>query len=1076
MLETGAIFIADPPISHVGGHLLGIPSEFIILDSWGTPGLLRENVPKRAQNMLIWLAEREAYELREGDHALPALDPAWSRWLGDHGSFSFHGRHGQLHLLKERRKAGPGYWYAYRRQGAQIAKRYAGRSGELTFARLEALAQALAATDQKVVGGQPQQRLVERAADAGHAAATSLLTPKLQPPRLHRSLVRRQRLLALLDAGRERKLTLLSAPAGFGKTTLVRQWLAEAAAQGKAPVLAWLALDPGDNDPLRFWRYLITACRTLSPEIGVQSLALVETPVAIKSPLDMILTAFVNELAQVAHESILVLEDYHVITTPQIHEIVGLLLEHLPRHLHLLIITRAHPPLPLARLAASGELTEIEAPELRFSDAETAAFLRQSTALPLQPGDVALIETHIEGWAAGLRLLALALEGRDDPSEIGRIVEHFIAGRRGIGEYFVAEVLNSQPEQIQLFLLQTSFLARLTASLCDSVTEGTSSQATLETLDQANLFIEPLDGSGLWYRYHALFATAMQNEARRRLGDAAVRDLLERAGRWYEAHGLQAEAIETAFLSGDLQRAADLLEVAVGPQFLLERPVLNGPPEFYTLQRWLTRLPRGMLNERPLLNLALAVAMLFISIVDMQPAGGSTDGEIEQLFAQAERGFKIAGETGRLGQVFTFRALLLRERGEVAAAVGWSQAALEVLPPLELSLRSICLGVVGVGEQSAGSLSRAVALFTEAQAMCAQLDNRQFVRANAVMLGWALLEQNELNRAALLFRQILAEARLVGDLDDIAHTLLGLAEIALYWNDLDAAWAQAEEVMAIRHQHPHAPDHIYAALIQARVEQARGQSAAALARCARLLTKREPAFVPSDRSLVAQIAFEQARIALADGDLAAALGWRATRPTDLELPRIQCDREGILLARLRIAEGDPAAAVQLLEPLLANAEAGGRGQAALEARVSLALAYAAAGQPRAARQTLVAALVSARPANAQHVLIAEGESLAGLLRASLPALADTSLRTFAKTILRGGSSAEGAPGAGLLSAQEQRVLRLIAAGRNNSQIAADLVVSVNTVKVHIKNIYRKLSVNSRLEAANAARDLGLIQQ
>lgn len=353
---------------------------------------------------------------------------------------------------------------------------------------------------------------------------------------------------------------------------------------------------------------------------------------------------------------------------------------------------------------------------------------------------------------------------------------------------------------------------------------------------------------------------------------------------------------------------------------------------------------------------------------------------------------------------------------------------------------------------------------------------RPFVRANTVMLGRALLEQNELNRAVLLFRQVLAEARVAGDLDDIAYTLLGLAEIALCWNDLDAAWAQAEEVATIMHQHPHAPGHIYAGLIQARVEQARGQSAAALARCARLLAKREPAFLPSDRSLLAQIAFEQARIALADGDLAAAQGWRATRPTDLELPRIESDREGILLARLRIAEGDPHAALLILEPLLANAEDNGRIQATLEARVSLAQAFAAAGQPRAARQALVAALASARPANAQHVFINEGQALAGLLRASLTAMTDASLLSFAKTILRAVDSAEGAPGADLLSAQEQRVLRLIAAGRNNSQIAADLVVSVNTVKVHIKNIYRKLSVNSRLEAANAARDLGLLQQ
>lgn len=1028
-------------------------------------------MPKRPENTLAWSAELAAYVLHSDAQAraIPDAD-AWTRWLDDHHAFSFQGRHGRLHLLKERRKAGPGYWYAYRRQGLSIAKRYAGRSAKLTVTRLEELAAALAAPAPPALVPQPAQRREPEPPDLEQAAAP-LLAPKLQPPRLHPALVRRERLLAQLEAGRERKLTLLSAPAGFGKTTLVRQWLAEVASHDQAPAVAWLALDPADNDPLRFLRYVIAACRTFGPAVGAHSLALLDASPSRKLSLDAILTAFINELAHLAHERILVLEDYHAIAAPQIHAALALLLEHLPRHLHLLMIARAHPPLPLARLAVAGELMLIEAHELRFSDIETATFLRQNTALALTADAIALVDARLEGWAAGLRLLTLTLEGRADSGDVGRILEHFIAGRRAFGDYFVAEVLQSQPAPLQQFLLQTSFLGRLTASLCDHVTGRASSQELLESLEQADLFIEPLDEARRWFRYHALFATAMQDEARRRLGGAAVRALLERAGQWYEAHGLLAEAIDVALAAHDPQRAAGLIVRQVEPQFSLERPAIHGPPEFYTLQGWLSRLPPAVFDAHPLLNLALASALLFTAIVEMRPVSDAINAEIERLLARAERGFGDAGERGRLGQVFSFRALLLRERGAIAAALDWARAALDALPPAELNWRSICVATLGLGEQYAGRLAAAAALFDQARSMCEQLGNRPIARANAVMLVWILLEQNDLQRADTLLRQILAEARDVGDADDIAHCLYGLAEVALSWDDLDAAWAQASDVVDLTRAYPHELQYVSAVLCLARVEQARGQLEAASARCAALLAERQPALWPIEAELRAQIAFEQARIALAAGDEAAARQWRATRPGKLERPRLQLVREAVFLARLHMAEGDPGAATQLLEPLLAAAEAGGCGRVALELRALLGPAYAAAGRPQLARQMAVAALASAYPANALRVLRAEGEALTGLLRAALPALPDPHLRAFATTVQRGITAAEASPD--LLSPQERRVLRLMSAGRNNAQIAAELVVSLNTVKVHIKSVYRKLQVRSRIEAANAARELGL---
>lgn len=995
------------------------------------------------------------------------MDPeSWQRWLEEHRSFAFQGRSGRLNLLKERRKAGAGYWYAYRRHNGRVVKRYAGRGAMLTWAHLEALAQALGAGYEPARSSHAPSALA--APDgSGTVSAAPLLAPKLQAPRLHSSLIRRERLLARLDAGRRQKLTLLSAAAGAGKTTLVCQWLHHLAALPNPPRIAWLALDEGDNDPLRFWRYVITACRAFGPEVGAQSLALLEAPITIKSPLDMVLTTLLNELALLSYPSILVFEDYHVITAPQIHDAIGTMLAHLPSSLHLILMSRTRPPLPLARHAAAGELTTIEAADLRFSDDETAAFIAQATAHRLLPHETGLVASSLEGWAAGVRLLTLALE-RPATGDISTILAHFLTDRRGIGEYFVSEVLQHQPTALQQFLLETSFLVRLTASLCDSVTARTDSQPMLDMLDQANLFLEPLDGAGMWYRYHALFAAAMQAEARRRLGGAAVQRLLERAGRWYEAHGFLPEAIEVSFDINDSWRAADLIEQVARRQFTLDHPAPQSLPEFYTLYHWLVRLPASIRDERPLLNLTLAVAST------MQPHSEVSDAE--HLLALAEQGFRAADELGQLGLVDTFRSLMARERGNIAAAVRWARTALELLPSTAWNWRSMCIGTLAVGAYGIGRLADAGALFDQALAMSAQVGNRQFARAATVVLGWSVLEQNDPLRAAGLFHQTLADARIMGDLEDTVLALHGLAEIAWCAYDLDTAWALASEIAEATRQNPHQPAAVHAALIMARVEHARGQSAAALARCAALLHGRELAAQPTDRQLAAQIASEQASIALATRDLAAVRRWRDTRPANLELPRMHQDREALLLARLRMAEGDPEAAVQMLEPLLAAAELDGRDRVALELRVLLARACAATGQLHHARHLLTAALASAYHANAQQVLITEGETLTPLLRTTLPAIHDQRLRTFAKTVLHHLTPAQERTTIELLSPQERRVLRLIAAGQSNTAIALDLVVSVNTVKVHVKNIYRKLGVASRLEAVRAAHDLGFLSQ
>ena len=600
------------------------------------------------------------------DCDVSVLDGAvWVRWLNEHHSFSFMGRNGRLNLIKEQRKAHSSYWYAFRRHGKRVCKRYAGRSQELTFAHLEALDQALAEPDAQPVVSQPEIMPTSR---DEVVTARPLLASKFRLPHLLHSLVSRERLVSLLDNGREGELTVVSAAAGFGKSTLVRQWLAKVAEKPTPTTVAWLSLDAHDNDLVRFWRYLITTCRVFAPHIGNQSFAWLDAATSIPSSIETLPMIFVNELERISGKGIVVLEEYHIITAPSIHEVLAFVVDHMPPSLHIVLITRTTPPLPLARLRAANELTEIEASDLRFSDTETAAFLQLATDIVIPRDELRQIETRIEGWAAGLRLLTLALKGHQDTESLRLVLANVAAGRREIGEYFVAEVLNTQPEPLQRFLLQTSFLSSLTAPLCDSVTLRNDSQALLEVVQQANLFLEPLDGTGTWYRYHALFATAMQTEARHRLDETAIREGVERAVRWYEA-------IAVAFAINDLLRAADLISSVIERQYSLEQ-VHAGPPAFYTLESWLLRLPQRIIDDRPLLSLAAAHAMLFAKMVEMQSLTSAEVEQIERALRSAERGFSVVATPAWLGYVYAVRSLLYREQDRLVPALQWAENAL----------------------------------------------------------------------------------------------------------------------------------------------------------------------------------------------------------------------------------------------------------------------------------------------------------------------------------------------------------------------------------------------------------------
>ncbi|MDQ2904142.1 MAG: hypothetical protein M3Y81_11380 [Chloroflexota bacterium] len=356
--------------------------------------------------------------------------------------------------------------------------------------------------------------------------------PKLQPPRLPSTLVPRGRLLARLDRGLEGSLTLISAPAGSGKTTLVRQWMSErdASTGGSFPAIAWVSLDAGDNDPMRFWRYVITACQTF--QISQAALALLPTRTqALVKPafLETLLTTLLNDLASLSSKSVLVLEDYHILTSPQLHESVTFFLEHLPATLHVILMSRAEPSLPLARLRASGNLSELSVADLRFSRQETEAFLHQLTSLHLSEVALHHLDIRLQGWAAGLRLLTLSLQEHLTQEEPEQALTRLEGRQRPLLDYFVSEVLAVQPEPLQAFLLQTCMLSRLNDSLCNAVTGRQDGALVLDSLERMNLFLERLDGPGHWYRYHALFAEAMQHIASLRSGEEHLHYSLQQA-------------------------------------------------------------------------------------------------------------------------------------------------------------------------------------------------------------------------------------------------------------------------------------------------------------------------------------------------------------------------------------------------------------------------------------------------------------------------------------------------------------------------------------------------------------------
>ncbi len=553
-------------------------------------------MPKVPTYTLAWSPVAATYELyqtrnREMLKIIPD-SPAWFAWLDQVSSFAFSGKSGHYTARKEAKQRGGRYWSAYLATGEHLTKKYLGKTADLTLARLEHIAGIL--RTQSAAQVPPPLSPAADADGEGEAARHPLLPQRSDPlnpflatklhiPRPRPHLVLRPHLVEQLQQGMERALTLVSAPAGFGKTTLLAQWLAESDTSA-----AWVSLGPEDNDPTSFLSYLIAALQTLDAQLGTTALALLRTPQP-PSP-EAVLTLLTNDLAgREEGDFTLVLDDYHVITAESIQRGMTFLLEHLPPQLHLILASRADPPLLLARLRAQGQLREIRTADLRFGAAEVNTFLQVVMGLNLPAEAIATLESRTEGWIAGLQLAALSLQGRAD---VSGFLAAFCGSHHFVLDYLSDEVLARQPEVVQTFLLHTCIMERLSGPLCDAVTEQEGSQAMLEGLERANLFVVPLDDERGWYRYHHLFAQALRSHLQQR--EPTLPPVLHRrASTWYEQHELPAEAVQHALAVPDAELAARLIEP-------IALPVAN-QGQLYTVLGWLNALPDALICARPFL-------------------------------------------------------------------------------------------------------------------------------------------------------------------------------------------------------------------------------------------------------------------------------------------------------------------------------------------------------------------------------------------------------------------------------------------------------------------------------------------
>ncbi|GCF08393.1 LuxR C-terminal-related transcriptional regulator [Dictyobacter arantiisoli] len=1054
-------------------------------------------MPRYAHSQLRWSEQTQTYVLSLGDQG--SEQAFTSDWLEQSNSFAFHSRWGMHYTVRKQRvQRGSSYWYAYRRLHGRIVKRYLGRTADLTLARLEEISHLLENESEmphrafqpsqttSLIHSLPDSLPAEDAFSSSHMEAHPLLRSKLSQPRLPVFLLDRPRLLSLLDTGRAGPLTLLSAPAGFGKTTLVSQWIAARRASSDFPPVAWVSLEVSENDPLRFWRYLIAACQAFQVDLTqVHRAFVVLTPQPPFLPVDLSgwLSILLNALIQAPAGGILVLEDYQVITEPTIHETLSFFLNHLPETLHVLMVTRADPPFSLASLRARNALIEVRTADLRFSQEETVILLHHSLPFPLDATIVQRLHAQLEGWGAGLHLAKLALQRATSSTEEVRTIALFFRNNASFQEYFVTEVLNLQSEPVRQFLLQTSLLPRLTASLCDAVTEQIHGQDMLAQLERTNMFLEQLDcepqrdeaEARQWYRYHALFAEAMRHEARRRLSEDDLQQISARASRWYERYGFLHEAIDAALAARDYARTAMLLA-----RFLEERILPGEVQEPQALLRWFKQLPEALLEQKPAFCLCYATALLLQSATWLPDA--SLLPLMEKILSMAERRCRAEQNLPKLGELFAFRALFALRQGEMRVAVTYARQALDWLPQTQDIWRGLSATIAATELVELGQFRLAHDGLEEACVRLAKTNNHLFRQVATIKLAQVYFELGEIQQAASLYRQALEAA--TSPLDENLTTplanwrctaLLGMAALSYECNELERASQLLQEAKTFSQTYAFLHHEVSASLVLARVQQARGQVFVAQQQLADLLEH----IAASQSRLVQDIQAAQARLALSAGDHLTLQHWALLRTPHTDFT--QRTETDLLLARWLRTQGKEEEAYRQLEQTLLATQEAGHTRCVLEAMVEMALSALACKRKAEAQDMLREVLILALPNHPVRLFLDAGAQMAVLLRSLLSQIHDQPLLAYIRSLLlafpaqqQTGMPALAAALVEPLSPQERRVLRLLAEHRTNAEIAEALVVSINTVRTQVQSIYSKLGVHKRSESLEVARDLKLL--
>jgi len=1027
------------------------------------------------------------YVVREDAHVYTELSlvpllavetPAWYVWVEEVTQFTFQSQYGAFSARKERVANGRGgsYWRAYRRKQGKLYRIYLGKNDQLTLARLNAVAQELAGRldlgevghalrvpEKTVRTAKPELAAVNKSRRiVSNRTAQHLLRTKLHIPVFQVHLVRRAHLVRRLNEGMKRRLILLSAAAGSGKTTLLSEWVCQASA-----LVAWLALDKEDNDPVRFWSY-ITAALQQAPLQAVTSILEMLRSLP-PSSLQPVLSELLNILDEEAQEVVIILDDYHVIEAQAIHDSLAFFLDHLPRHIHLVLASRYEPAFSVAQLRAKRQLFELHSADLSFTSAEAEIFFTQAEHLSLATADLETLVERTEGWIAGLQLAALSLHAQQDTTQF---ISTFKGSHRFILNYLVDDVLEHQPEYVRRFLFATSVLERFTASLCDALTGEQNGETLLTLLVQKNLFLAALDDEGHWYRYHHLLAEALSSRVRQ-MQPERFRTLHRLASVWYEQQDLLEEAVRHALAATDFTRAADLLERLVDTMLKQN--------EFASITRWQERLPADLLAERPWLRLAWV--RVYISSGRL--------GQAEEALRGLERsGIEHTLADAFRGKVAALNAHLSGTRGEAREALARASQALELLPEDDLEWRISVRSAMGGAYLHAGNLVEAEQALREVVTYHLQSHDPYRVLTTLHPLGQTqiLLGRPDLANATYLQGIQIAAHYCLTRAAVMGHIHAGRGDLLYEWNDLEGAQEHLVTGIELARRGENSIQALDCTLTLADVRLAQGRTQDALAL---MQQAQELAHQTNDPFFLDFVMRRPVFLWLAAHDVEAAA--RCARATGLysygEVDDIASLPstfflliELLILVRLYLAQDDLPRANRLLVQLRGPLMSGPNKRKRIQWFILHALALHAEQCVADATAELAQALELAEPPGYIRTFVDMGEAIYPLLKMlrSLKPLANYSQHYLQQLLTAlGEQELEGTQVASrasdeLLGERELAVLRCLAEGYSDKEIARRLVLAENTVKTHTKHIYSKLHVHSRTQALARARELGLL--